>query len=355
MSIFNDLFRIFVYEPQVNVFYLFYKLTNGDVGLATILMAIFVNLLILPLFAKNYINSQKTRILQPYIKQIQTKYKEDPQKLLKEIGYFNKKHGINNSYTFLVLFVQLFFVSGLYILVRDAISKDSLEGLYQIFWNTDKAFLGRIDGKILAFGSIDVGLTGSSATKYLYFPILTAFFSYLYGMYTFRWAPLPKIPTLKPIEPKKENKNEASSFDPEAMQKSLEVQTIYFMPLMLLFFQYNFPTGLNIYMATSSLLSLIRQIFLTNYYASHTDKLMKDIAESDPLAKDDNPDNNPEVKADPVSLANDPVPTKIDKKSIKKNIQEIIKQETEPLTEKSKKINQNQSFRKNNKNFKKKR
>lgn len=355
MSFFSDLFRIFVYQPQVNVFYFFYKLTNNDVGLATILMAIFVNLLILPLFAKNYINMQKTRILQPYIKKLQTQYKSEPQTLLKEMSVFNKKHGINNSYTFLVLFVQLFFVSGLYILVRDSISKDYLDGLYQIFWNTDKAFLDRVDGKILAFGFIDVG---AQASQYLIFPILSVILSYLFGMYSFRWSPSPKIPKLKE-EVIKNNKNkdgeekEVSAFDPEAMQKSMEIQTIYFMPLLLGFFQYNFPTGLNIYMATSSLLSLLRQIFLTNYYASHTDKLMKAIIESDPLSKDDNPDNNLENTANPALLSNQPVATYVaDKNSIKKSIREVVIEQTSvPKTQEQNKVNQ--SFNKKNKNIRK--
>ncbi len=304
----QNVFRTVVFEPELNLLYGLFQVT-GDIGISIILLALIVNLLVLPLFAKNYISLQKTKILQPKIKAIQAKYKEDPQKMLAEMKIFNQKHGIRNGYIFLVLLFQLFFMTGLFWVIQDVVNGNDVSGLYEIIWGEGRTVANFKDanGQMLAFGNIDVA---ANVQDYLWIPVLGLVLSYLYGMYTFRWAPKPQLP--KPIEKKKkkgkkEEEKAPGVFDPEAMQKSMEFQAIYFMPLFLFFIQFSLPTGLNIYFVTTSAFSLIRQIFLTRYYASHTDKLIKDIIDSDPSMDDGNPDNNLEITGDPVLMANDQV------------------------------------------------
>ena len=313
MNIFQELFRVVVFEPQLNLLYFFYKITGSEIGSSIILLAFAVNLMILPIYAKSYINMQKTRILQPQIKQIQDKYKKDPQILLSKMREFNRKHGVSTGYVFLVLLVQLFFVSGLYVLINDVVQGKTLTGLYEIFWGAGHlADFKNSTGQSLAFGLINIG---ASAKDYLWIPVIALVFSYLYGMYTFRWAPKLNIP--KPVI-KKNAKGEPPLLDPEAMQKSMEFQSIYILPIFLFVIQYSLPTGLNLYFATTSFIALIRQIFLTKFYMSHTDKLIADIATSDPSSKDKNPDNNPEILSDPAQLASDqPVVEVVVKKKAK--------------------------------------
>ncbi|MEI6729003.1 MAG: YidC/Oxa1 family membrane protein insertase [bacterium] len=304
MNIFQELFRVVVYEPQLNLLYFFYQITGHEIGISVILLAFAVNLMILPIYAKSYINMQKTRILQPRIKEIQDTYKKDPQVLLAKMREFNIKHGISTGYVFLVLLVQLFFISGLYVVINDVVQGKTLGGLYSLFWGVGHlADFKNSVGESLAFGFIKIG---ASAKDYLWIPVIALIFSYLYGMYTFRWAPKPVLP--KPTKVVKKNskgKDEPPLLDPEAMQKSMEFQSIYILPIFLFVIQYSLPTGLNIYFATTSFIALIRQVFLTKFYTGHTDKLLADIAESDPSSKDNNPDNNPEILADPAQIASD--------------------------------------------------
>jgi YidC/Oxa1 family membrane protein insertase len=301
----QNIFRVVVFEPELNLLYGLFQLT-GDIGISIILLAVVVNLLVLPLFAKNYISLQKTKILQPQIKAIQAKYKEEPQKMLAMMREFNQKHGIRNGYIFLVLLFQLFFLTGLFWVIQAVVNGDDVSGLYEVIWGGGKTVANFKDanGQMLAFGFMDIT---SDVQDYLWLPFIGLILSYLYGMYTFRWAPKPVLPVAKPKKKVTKKDKPVSAFDPESMQKTIEFQALYFMPLFLFFIQFSLPTGLNLYFVTTSAFSLVRQIFLTRYYASHTDKLIKDIIDSDPSIRDNNPDNNLEITADPIQMANDQI------------------------------------------------
>ena len=64
------LYNQIVYYPQLNLLELLYLLTN-DIGWSIVILSILINLLLFPLFSKNYLNSQKLRLLQPKLKELQ--------------------------------------------------------------------------------------------------------------------------------------------------------------------------------------------------------------------------------------------------------------------------------------------
>jgi len=318
MNLFQQLFHTLVYQPQLNLIQLFFNIT-GDVGVAIILLALTVNLLLWPVFISSYVNSQKIRILQPKLKEIQEKYKGKQQELLQHTMAFNKKHKISSGSIFLVILVQLFFVSGLYFVINDVTKSTSnpdeaarlFNDLYTFTRNLPKTSFSNV-----AFGFIPIN---ASTNGFIWLPILNAVFSFLYGMYSFRWAPQAKLPVAP--KPKKDKEGEKPALDPEALQKSLEFNTIYVMPVVLFVANYSFPAGLNLYFATVSILALVRQVYITTRYVGHTDRLIAEIASSDPESVDSNPSNNSEIPADPADLASQPIITLIvkDKKPKIKN------------------------------------
>ena len=316
MNIFQDLYRFLVYDPQINLLQLFYNIT-GDIGFAIISVAVFINLILWPFFASSYINSQKLRLLQPQLKKIREKYKNDQSELLKQTMEFNKKHKLNSGSVFWTLFVQLFFASGLFLVIRDAVNGVDISQNFYEFTSQ----LPRQDLDLTAFGFLPVQ---GSGINYVYLPLMTALLSFIYGMYTFKWSPKVKLPEGKNDRKKKdENSDKTDSIiDPEAFQKSMESNTIYVMPVILFFINYTWPVGLNIYILTVSSMSLIRQIFLTNFYYSHTHKLMEEIAKSDPQLDEYSEANNLVDNIEIAELADQPVPIvtveKVDKKPVKK-------------------------------------
>jgi YidC/Oxa1 family membrane protein insertase len=311
MNIFSWLYTNLVYNPQVNLLQLLYNLTN-DTGVSIILLAVIVNLLLWPIFASSYINTQKIKLLQPQLKKLQAKYKSDPQESLKQTIAFNKKHNLSSGSIFTTLFVQLFFATGVYFVINDITAGKAIsEHFYPFVASLPKQSLGT-----LALGFIPLK---AATSNYIWLPLLSSVFSYLYGMYTFKWSPQIKIPETETSK-KVVKKSDEKVLDPEALQKSMEFNTIYALPIFLFIFNFNLPAGLNIYFVTVGLMSLLRQIFLTTFYAGHTDKLLEEIAKSDPESVDENPANNIQNTANPADLADQPVPVEFVKKSSNQKI-----------------------------------
>jgi len=297
------LFENLIFNPQLNILNLFYSLT-GDVGWAIVLLALVVNLSLWPLFWSTYVNGQKLRLLQPQLKRLQEEYKEKPQEFLKQSQDFYKKHGVNNSAFFLVIFAQIFFAVGLLNVTQAVSSTKPINGLYEIFWGKTQA----IFDNPIAFGSINVGLSSSS---YIWIAVANLILSFAYGWYTFRLAPKPtlrdemekKIKERDLEDKKKKGEKEKDAvFDPQQMQKMIEFQTIWLFPWLMFFSNLAFNLGVNIYFVTVSLLSLTRQIIVTYYYSKNEGKLLESIINSDPLFHDNNPSNNLEITGDPAIM-----------------------------------------------------
>jgi YidC/Oxa1 family membrane protein insertase len=306
MNIFSWLYTNLVYNPQVNLLQLLYNLTN-DTGVSIILLAVIVNLMLWPIFASSYINTQKIRLLQPQLKKLQEKYKSEPQESLKQTIAFNKKHNLSSGSIFTTLFVQLFFATGVYFVINDITAGKAIsEHFYPFVASLPKQSLGS-----LALGFIPLK---ASTSSYIWLPLLSSVFSYLYGMYTFKWSPQVKLPVAA-VPKKTEQKSDEKVLDPEALQKSMEFNTIYALPIFLFIFNFNLPAGLNIYFVTVGVMSLLRQIFLTTFYAGHTDKLLEEIAKSDPESVDLNPANNIENTANPADIVSQPIAVEFVKKT----------------------------------------
>lgn len=300
MNFFQQLFYEVVYRPQLNLLQVFYNITN-DIGVSIIVLSVLLNLCLWPFLIKTYINGQKVRVLQPKLKEIQAKYKDDQKEMLTQTMAFNKKHGISSGSTFLVLFLQLFFISGLWVLTTDVSQGKQVDGLYTFLFNKEVASFGT-----KAFGVLNIGDPGSAN---IFLPVLYFILSTLYGLYLYRWSPKLEIPEdLKAKEEKEKlkdakNKDEKPAFDPEVFNKSLEFQTIYVMPLFLFFINYGLTTGVNLYSVTAGVLSLLRQMYITKFYRLDVAKLLESVADSDPTSKDNITSNNLNVLADPSQMA----------------------------------------------------
>lgn len=303
MAIFGWIYENLIYRPQLNLLEMFYRLT-GDVGWSIILLALVVNLTLWPLFGRSYLNTQKLRLLQPQIKAIQERYKHKPQQLLAETRKFYQKHNIKNSTTFLILIFQILFATGLYRLTTALSQGRQLVGLYTAFFGTDEARFGDT-----AFGFLKIG---ESASNHVWLATMAAILSYLMGMYLYRWAPKPALPvSAKVKKPKSVTKSPLppSPFDPEEFQKNLEFQSIYIYPFVIFVTNYFLTVGVAIYFVTVNALALTRQIFLVNFYRTHVDKLIEEIAASDPQQRDQDPTNNLEADLDPTIATSQPIAT----------------------------------------------
>jgi YidC/Oxa1 family membrane protein insertase len=103
----------FTYEVTARVARLF-GFQQGNYGVAIILLTVLVRGMMFPLGRKQALAAQKMQELQPLLKEIQEKYKEDKEKLTQETFGLYKKHGVNPVSGCLPALIQLPIFVGLW-------------------------------------------------------------------------------------------------------------------------------------------------------------------------------------------------------------------------------------------------
>lgn len=85
----------------------FFARITGDYGLGIILLTVAVRILLLPLTIKQTKSMQEMKRIQPKLKEMQAKYKDNKEKLQEEMMKFYKEHKINPLAGCLPLLLQL--------------------------------------------------------------------------------------------------------------------------------------------------------------------------------------------------------------------------------------------------------
>ena len=97
----------------------------GSWGIAIILMTFTVRIAILPLTFKGVKSMQRLQTLQPAIKQIQERYKDDKQRMNQEVMAFYQREKVNPLGSCFPLLLQIpFFISLFYLLRSDEFTAD---------------------------------------------------------------------------------------------------------------------------------------------------------------------------------------------------------------------------------------
>ncbi len=101
---------------------------------AIVILTVIVRIAMIPLTVKQQQSFRAMQSLQPQIKKLQAKYKDDRQKLNEEMMLFYRENKVNPFGSCLPLIVQLPIFFALYVVLRD-ISKDVVEGDdLSMFW-----------------------------------------------------------------------------------------------------------------------------------------------------------------------------------------------------------------------------
>ncbi|WP_425061469.1 YidC/Oxa1 family membrane protein insertase [Sporomusa carbonis] len=101
----------------------FYNLTAGmgfaSYGLAIILLTIAIKAILYPLTVKQVKSMKAMQEIQPKMKELQEKYKGNPEKLNKELAILYKEAGVNPLAGCLPLLVQMPFLISIFFAIRD--------------------------------------------------------------------------------------------------------------------------------------------------------------------------------------------------------------------------------------------
>jgi len=105
----GDIFDLVVVNPFTNALLVLYGVL-GSYVLAVIVLTVIIKVSTLPLTIQQQVSSMKMAAMQPKMKEIQDKYKNEPQKLQEEM----RKLGYNPLSGCLLMFIQLPIFIGLY-------------------------------------------------------------------------------------------------------------------------------------------------------------------------------------------------------------------------------------------------
>jgi YidC/Oxa1 family membrane protein insertase len=192
-----------------------YKVVR-NYGVAIMLLTIIVRVIFWPITHKGTESMRKMQALQPQLKEIREKFKDNPQRMQQETMAFYKENKVNPMGGCLPMFVQIPVFIALFVVLRSAVE--------------------------LRF------------SKFLWISDLSEPENLLVGMMPFGLS-LNILPLLMSATMVWQQKMTPSAGDPQ-QQKMMAIM----MPIMMLFFFYTMPSGLVLYWTTSNLIMIAQMM-----------------------------------------------------------------------------------------------
>ncbi|OGY64090.1 MAG: hypothetical protein A3I89_03855 [Candidatus Harrisonbacteria bacterium RIFCSPLOWO2_02_FULL_41_11] len=223
------MFQTILYNPLINALvFLYNTVAFQDLGIAIILLTVFIRLIFAPLFYKSAKNQIILQRLQPEIKKIQHAHKDNKEKQAAAMMDLYKKHEVNPFSGFLMIIIQLPVLIALYQVFLQGLSPDIFVHLYSFIVSPahlNPMFLGLIDlekRSILMVG-------------------LAAIAQYWQGRLT-----LPEIKKGQELSP------------PERIGR----QMVYFGPILTVVILSSLPTAIGLYWLVTGVFSIVQQIYI---------------------------------------------------------------------------------------------
>lgn len=247
-------FNVVLVIPILNILIFFYNFFSflkipGPLGFSIISLTFLINLFLLPLTKKQRLIVQKLNELKPTIDKLSKKYKNDKVKLQQEQIKLYQSAAINPGVSCLLPFIQFAVFIALYkvlsIFLFDHKGVNIVENINKVIYFS---FLKIKSIDNLFFG-FDLALSPQKVKVwyYLFIPLITGLLQYLQiNLMTPKTQPIS-------IDEKKEEKNK----DQEDIQKIINFQMRFFIPVFIGYISYTLPVGLALYWNVYSLFNLI--------------------------------------------------------------------------------------------------
>lgn len=149
MNIFIQAFNKILYQPLFNALILLYQYLPGhDFGVAVIVLTLIIRFLLYPFTSKSIKSQKALSDIQPKIKEIQNKYKDNKEKQAKAMMELYQKEQINPFSGCLPLLVQLPILIGLFRVFWRGFGSEQMAYLYSFVSapaSIDQSFLGLVN------------------------------------------------------------------------------------------------------------------------------------------------------------------------------------------------------------------
>ena len=237
----GDLFFTVLYQPLYNALVVLYNLVPaGGLGLAIILVTIVVKGALMPLTYKSMKAQKELQEIQPKVKEIREKYKDNQEELAKQLMGVYKAHNVNPFASCLPMVAQLIIFIALYQVLQAGIETIDPEKLYSFVANPGTmahVFLG------IDLAHISIPLTVIAA--------IASFFQ------------ARQMVSRRPPKAVRENAEGDKAMD-EDMTATMNKMTMFMLPVMTLIIGITtVSAGLILYMLVSTIVTFIMyQYFL---------------------------------------------------------------------------------------------
>ncbi|MFO7322255.1 MAG: YidC/Oxa1 family membrane protein insertase [Chloroflexota bacterium] len=229
----------FIINPFVTTLTFLYSILGQNVVLAIVVFTVLVRLITYPLTIQQQRSTKAMQQLQPELKKLQEKYKNDREKLAQEQMALYRQYGINPFGGCLPLFIQLPIMLGLYQAIIFALAATP----YQLIELSGRLIIPGLDTLVpLQNTFLGLNLTQPpNPANVISFalPILVVVTTWLQFKMT--------MPSTPPSSDGKPNQG-------AAMTQSMST----IMPIMYGFFALQFSVGLSIYFIVSNILGIIQ-------------------------------------------------------------------------------------------------
>lgn len=260
-----------------------YNILN-NYGWAIIIFSILIKILLLPLTIKQQKTMEKTNKLQDEMKSLQFKYKNDPEKLNKEMMDMYKRENMSPFSGCLSSIVQLILILAVFYLVRSPLTY-----MKKVDVNIINDYTSRLEQKtsypevqiIKEFGNEDktvylnmnfLGLDLSSVPTNNLKDFKTLIIPFLYVVSSIISMKLTLNMQQKGKDEKsKENEDGQKEESEQDMLQNTNKTMSYMMPIMAFSISLVAPLGLALYWLMSNILMILERVFL-NIFMSKKDK-----------------------------------------------------------------------------------
>lgn len=242
----RKLFRLTITQPLFNALVVFIEvLPTHSLGWSIVLLTICVRLLLFLPNQKAMKSQRKLQKLQPHIQSLRKKHKDNQQMMAMETMALYKKHKINPMSSCLPMLLQMPFLIGIYLVVKDGLSPHLSHLLYGFHADVD---LSIVDTQ---FFGLDL-----EVPDIFVLPILVAVAQFIAIKLSLLAAKKNQVE--KTLEKKKSKKADDA---PDMMEQMEQMQKmmLWLLPLIIGFFTATFPAAVGIYWLTSTVFGIGQQ------------------------------------------------------------------------------------------------
>lgn len=240
---FSYIWHTFFFDPVYNALVFFIDvIPGGDVGLAIIATVLLVKTILLPVSIKAAKTQRIMKEIEPQLREIKEKYKDDRQEQAQQMMTIYREAGMNPLASFLLILLQIPIVIALYFAVSNGggvplpdINADILYSFVAVPVEVTMNFLGQID-----ITNRSIGLA-----------LLAGITQFIHINFT--------LPKLDPKDPEAE-----PSFKDDFM-RNMQLQMKFVMPILIAVVAYSISAAIALYFVVSNLTMIAQEFWVRKH------------------------------------------------------------------------------------------